>query len=144
MRYLLIALSLVVITNLAFASESIDYLINNFNDLATADNAKFWNIIDEHEKRAFDCKNPAATAEYLKLADVNVAYASPEFNEYFQEIIEKQFLRNPRCFVKAAKLLPENSQKNILYSLKHPLFQDSVAIDKMLKKYWITKNIKRK
>jgi hypothetical protein len=113
-------------------NSTLDCLKDNFDNLYTTDYALFWHILRSAERDAINCKSRSDTAIFLKLAAV--ARTNAEFNEYFNEVIERLATSHPECFFDSLLLLDLDNVTKIIMILKHPIVVEKQEIDTFFSK----------
>ena len=113
-------------------NNKLEYLKNNFNNVYMSNYDQFWKILHDAQKKAESCKSIIDTAAFLSLVEIESTGA--EFNEYFNETIEKLCVEQSRCFLDALATINEKSIILTVKRLKAPLFVDSSDIDDVFKR----------
>lgn len=108
-------------------------LKKNFASFYRKDSDRFFDAFHKFEKEASSCKSSKVTTEFLDFA----AYikGNAEVGEAFAETVEILIVRSPKCFLDASASLTDSSQKILVRQyLKEPTFEESQAIEKVMKK----------
>lgn len=114
-------------------NENLSCLKEHFDELATSNYKLFYKIILDSEKKAIKCKSTSDTISYLELA--NIKTTNVEFNEYFNEAIEKFFVKKPKCFLNALAAAKIETKRAVIQKLKAPLITDEAKITNIFKKF---------
>lgn len=108
-------------------------LKKNFATFYRKDYNRFFKAFNKFEKEATSCKSPKETTEFLDLA--SEIKGNAEVGEAFAETVEKMIVRKPKCFLDASASLTGSTQKILVQQyLKAPTFEESEAIEKVMKK----------
>lgn len=96
-------------------------LKENFKNLAKADEALFYKILNKVRDEAGQCASVSDTKKFLELFPL--VGGSADIEEYFAKAMEKTILKNkPSCFVEAYSKLAPSAQKAVLRDLSQPVF----------------------
>lgn len=107
-------------------NKNLDCLERNFDKLYRFHPQLWAEILHKAEEKATSCKSVSSTARFLML--IRMHSINSEFNEYFAEVSEKLFLTNTPCYLKALSYLNKKDIASIIYTLKHPTFDENEEI----------------
>ena len=102
------------------ADATLKCLKEKFQLLEAQADEQFYEILHNAEKKAEECADLSATAQFLELALVRPAGA--EFLEYIAEEVETLCVSNTGCCLDAALLLHARAQKDLMKELQTPTF----------------------
>ena len=107
-------------------NKTLDCLERNFDKLYRFQPQLWAEILHKAEEKATSCKSVSSTARFMMLIRMHTINA--EFEEYFAEVSEKLFLRNTPCYLRALASLDKKEIASIIYTLKHPTFDENEEI----------------
>lgn len=113
-------------------NETLICLKDNFKELYLSNYHLFWNILNTAEKKAIGCKSISDTASFIELAATKGM--DGEVAEYYNEVIEKLIIKNPKCLLDALSILNAKAVSQVIFRLQHPLFTEQSAIDEIFRK----------
>jgi len=116
-------------------SENVVCLKNNFDELSKNHKDAYYKILNVSARKASKCESLNDVAGFLGLSNINATRRNAEFNEYFGEVVENIVIKNIKCFLDASLMLDDPTLKNLIYTLKHPLFVDDNKITAEFRKY---------
>lgn len=116
-------------------SENVNCLKRNFDELSKNHRNTYYKILNASAHKASKCESIKDVANFIGLANINVTKLNAEFNEYFGEIVENIVIKNMQCFLDASLSLDDLTLKNLIYTLKHPLFVEDNKITAKFMEY---------
>jgi hypothetical protein len=110
---------------------TLECLMKYPEELYSADNSRFWTILNTASKKAVDCKSPRDMASFMRLIRIQ---RDGDLDEYLHKSIENMCTSNSKCFFNALLLMPRSDQEAIVDLLLNPLFEDHHAINAAFEK----------